>query len=128
MRRLVIAIVALASVAVMSYGLLRFVGKGSHRSRFIIAMNALRQASAELQKGGTFTNQFQNDRVYPYTNRFIVGATVYQCVLAVESVDLHLRNRGLLAITTNDVLVWIDRERGVMPLGTGPALTFPPGF
>ncbi len=91
-------------------------------------MNELRQAKAELQKHGVFTNRFQGDTVYPYTNRFMIGATVHQCGLAVESVDLHLRKRGILAITTNDVLVWVDRERGVMPLGTGPAFTFPPGF
>ena len=91
-------------------------------------MNALRQANAEIQNHGTFTNRFQGDTVYPYTNRFMIDATVYQCGLAVESVDLYLKERGILAITTNDVFVWVDRERGVMPLGRGPAFTFPPGF
>lgn len=91
-------------------------------------MNELQEANAELQKYGAFTNQFEGDTVYPYTNRFIIDATVYQCGLAVESVDLYLRNRGILAITTNDVFVWVDKESGVMPLGSGPAFAFPPGF
>ena len=128
MRKLAITIVVLASVMVVSYGVLHFVGKGTHRARLSIAMNALRQANAELQKHGAFTNQFQGDTVYPYTNQFTIDATVYQCGLAVESVDLYLRHRGLLVITTNDFFLWVDRERGVMPLGSGPAFTFPPGF
>ncbi len=128
MRKLVIGMVVLASAVVLTYGVLHFAGKGSHRARFVLAMSELRQANAELQKHGTFTNRLQGDTVYPYTNRFMIGATVHQCGLAVESVDLHLRKRGILAITTNEVFVWVDREHGVMPLGTGPAFTFPPGL
>jgi hypothetical protein len=128
MRKLRIVIVVLTSAMVVAYGVMHFAGKSSRRARFVLAMNELRLANAELQKQGAFTNRFQGDTVYPYTNRFIIDATVYQCGLAVESVDLYLRGRGLLAITTNDVLVWVDRERGAMPLGSGPAFTFPPGF
>jgi hypothetical protein len=102
--------------------------RGSHRARFVIAMNELREASAQLQKQGAFTNQFSYDKVYPCTNRFNVGGTAYQCQLAVESVDLYLRDRGLLTITTNDIIVWVDKKRGVMPLGSGSAFRFPPGL
>ncbi len=45
-----------------------------------------------------------------------------------ESVDLYLRARGLLTITTDDILLWVDQKRGVMPLGRTPPFTFPPGF
>jgi hypothetical protein len=128
MKKRMIVIVVLASLVVVSCGLLYFVGKGSHRARFIIAMNELREANAEFQKYGAFTNQFQGDTVYPYTNRFIVDGTVYQCGFAVESVYLYLRDRGILAITTNGGFVWVDKERGVVPLGSGPAFNFPPGF
>jgi hypothetical protein len=91
-------------------------------------MNELREANVQLQKYGAFTNQFRYDTVYPYTNRFNIDGTVYQCEFTVESVDLYLRNRGFLTITTNDIFVWVDKKRGVMPLGRGPAFTFPPGF
>jgi hypothetical protein len=128
MKKRMIVIVVLASLVVVPCGFLYFAGKGSHRARFIIAMNELRKANAELQKYGAFINQFQGDTVYPYTNRFIIDATVYQCGLAVESVDLYLRDRGILAITTNGGFVWVDKKRGVIPLGSGPAFTFPPGF
>ena len=128
MRKLVIATVVLASVVVGSYGVLHLAGRGSHRARFVLAMNELRRANAELQQHGAFTNRSQGDTVYAYTNRFIIDGTVYQCGLAVESVDLHLGKRGILAITTNEVFVWVDRERGAMPLGGGPAFAYPPGF
>ncbi|HOW65688.1 MAG TPA: hypothetical protein P5186_10735 [Candidatus Paceibacterota bacterium] len=91
-------------------------------------MNELREANAELQNHGVFTHQFQGDTVYPYTNRFIIDGIVYQCEFGVESVDLYLRKRGILAITTNDIFVWVDKERGMMPLGRGPAFEFPPGL
>ena len=103
--------------------------RGSHRARFVIAMNELREAKGQLQKQGALTTQqFGYDKVYPCTNRFTIDGTAYQCQLAVESVDLYLRGRGLLTITTNDIIVWVDKERGVMPLGSGSAFRFPPGL
>ena len=128
MKKLEIVVTVLALLVVVACGFLHFAGKGSHRARFVIAMNELREANTELHKYGAFTNQFQGDTVYPYTNRFIIDGAVYQCGFAVESVDFHLRNRGLLAITTNDVFVWFDKKRGVMSLGNGPEFSFPPGF
>lgn len=128
MKKHIIVSVVLASLVVVSYGLLFVTGKGSHRARFVLAMNELRQANADLHRHGAFTNRLQGDTVYAYTNRFTIDGTVYQCGLAVESVDLYLRKRGVLAITTNNVVVWVDRELGVVPLGSGPAFIFPPGF
>jgi hypothetical protein len=62
------------------------------------------------------------------TDRFDVGGTVYQCEFAVESADLYVRNRGFLAITTNAVIVWVDRKQDVTPLGRAPTFTLPPGI
>jgi hypothetical protein len=128
MRKPVIAVLGVTAMVTVALGLRHLAEKGSHRARFILAMDELRRANAALHQQGAFTNTIQGDRVYPYTNRFTREATVYQCGLALESVDLYLRERGLLAITTNDVLLWIDRERGVMPLANGPAFAFPPRF
>jgi hypothetical protein len=101
---------------------------GTHRARFSIAVTKLREANAQLQKHGAFTDRPHDDKVYPFTNRFSIDGTTYQCQLAVESVDLYLRDRGLLTITTNDIIVWIDKERGAVPLGSGSAFRFPPGL
>jgi hypothetical protein len=129
MKKSTIVLTVLA-VVVALLGLFLFsASKGSHRARFLIAVNKLREASAQLQKHGAFTNQFpHDDKVYPFTNRFSIDGTAYQCQLAVESVDLYLRDRGLLAITTNDTIIWVDKERGAVPLGSGSAFRFPPGL
>jgi hypothetical protein len=129
MKKSWIALTVLA-VMVALLGLFLYAARtGSHRARFSIAMTALREANAQLQKNGAFTNQRpHDDKVYPFTNRFIIDGTVYQCRLAVESVDLYLRDRGLLTITTNDIILWVDKERGAVPLGSGSAFKFPPGI
>jgi hypothetical protein len=122
-------VLTVLAVFVALFGLFLYsAARASHRARFVIAMNELREANVQLQKYGAFTNQFPYDKVYPCTNRFNIDGTACQCELAVESVDLYLRDRGLLTITTNDILVWVDKKRGVMPLGRGSAFTFPPGF
>jgi hypothetical protein len=122
-------VLTVLAVLVAFFGLFLYsAARGSHRARFVIAMNELREANVQLQKHGAFTNQFPYDKVYACTNRFNIDGTAYQCQLAVESVDLYLRDRGLLTITTNDVIVWVDKKRGVMPLGSGSAFRFPPGL
>jgi hypothetical protein len=128
MKKRAIVAVVLVVLGTLFVGFFYSVARGGHRARFIIAMNELREANAELQKYGIFTNQFRYEPVYPYTNRFDIDGRVYQCGLAVESVDLYLRKRGFLAITTNDVFVWVDKKSGAMPLGRVPAFTFPPWF
>lgn len=128
MKKSTIVLTVLA-VLVAFFGLFLYrAARGSHRARFVIAMNELREANEQLHKHGAFTNQFPYDKVYPCTNRFDIDGTAYECQLAVESVDLYLRDRGLLTITTDGIIVWVDKKRGVMPLGSGSAFRFPPGL
>ncbi|MGZ4963254.1 MAG: hypothetical protein ACXWJB_13835 [Limisphaerales bacterium] len=129
MKKSTIVLTVLA-VLVALFGLFLYsAARGSHRARFVIAMNELREANVQLQKHGALTNQqFGYDKVFPCKNRFNIDGTAYQCQFAVESVDLYLRDRGLLTIATNDIIVWVDKKRGVMPLGSGSAFRFPPGL
>ncbi len=99
-------------------------GRAVTRARFINKMNELREAHIELQQHGAFTNQLRREAIYPFTNRFAIDGTDYQCEFAVECEDF--KNRGFLTITTNKIFVWIDKKRGAMPLVTSH--TFPPGF
>jgi hypothetical protein len=94
------------------------------RARFISAMNDLKEAHFELQKYGAFTNQFRDARVYTFTNRLTIDGTNYQFEFALFSDEF--RERGLLTITTNGILVWIDNKQGFMQLGR--QRFFPPGF
>jgi len=99
-------------------------GRAETRARFINTMNDLKEAHIELQKYGAYTNQSRYETVYPYTNRFVVDGTDYQCEFAAECDEFT--NRGFLTITTNKVFVWVDKKHGVIPL-LRPR-TFPPGF
>lgn len=118
-----VLVIVVALLGFFFYG----VARGGHRARFIFAMNELREANVQFQKHGTFTNHSAYDKVYPCTNRFDIAGRIYECQLAVESVDLYLRDRGLLTITTNNIIVWVDKKRGVMLLGHG-SFRFPPGL
>jgi len=59
-----------------------------------------------------------------YTNRFTIDCADYQCELAAECE--RLTNRGFLAITTNQIFVWVSAKGCVMAL-TNPEIR-PPGF
>jgi hypothetical protein len=87
-------------------------------AKTIIIMSRLTQASADLKKHGTFTNDIpQYCDIYTFTEHYTVGGSDYQCALAAKSP--LFRGRGFMAITTNDVLLWIDKERGATPM-SGP--------
>jgi hypothetical protein len=98
--------------------------RADRRSQFVTAVNGLREAHLELHQYGGFTNYSHSMTVYLYTNRVTADGTSYQCEFAVT--NDWFQNRGFLTITTNEVFVWIDNKRGVMPLGT--RANFPPGF
>jgi hypothetical protein len=115
-----VVLVLVLLVFFLLYGL----ASGERRARFINTMNALKEAHYELQKYGSFTNYSRNFSVYPYTNRFVVAGTNYQCEFAIESEEFS--KRGFLTITTNQVFVWIDKKHGLVPLTT--PLTYPPGL
>ena len=124
MKKVIIFGIVLAVLVVLFFGLLFALARSDNRARFINTMNCLLEAHVELQQYGAFTNQFRHETVYPFTNRFTIDGTDYQCEFAVECEDFA--NRGFLTITTNKMFVWVDKKRGVIPLGK-PSI-FPPGF
>ena len=122
-------IIFLSILAVLVAAFLVFASaeaRGDRRSQFISAINGLREAQIELHQSGGFTNYSKNMTVYLYTNRVTFDGSNYQCEFAVE--NDWLKDRGLLTITTNEVFVWIDKKRGVIPLGGLRTFRFPPGF
>jgi hypothetical protein len=93
-------------------------------AKIIIIMNRLTEASADLKKKGAFTNDISSFcDIHAYAEHHSFGAKEYQCVLAATSPAF--RDRGFMAITTNDVLLWIDKERGATPLS---GTEVPPGL
>ncbi len=87
-------------------------------AKIIIIMNRLVQASGDLRKHGTFTNDVpQFCDIYAHTNQYTVRGKEYHCVLAAKSP--LFQKPGFMAVTTNDVLLWVDPMQGATPM-TGP--------
>jgi hypothetical protein len=117
----------IAAILVLALFLLVFLygsASAERRAHFISTENALKEAHIELQKFGGFTNYFRDMNVYPYTNQLTTEGTNYQCEFAIESEEF--KERGFLTITTNEVFIWVDKKRGLIPLIK--PLTFPPGL
>ena len=90
-------------------------------AKIIIVISRLTQASADLKRTGTFTNDVPKFcDIHAYTEHHSVGGTGYQCALAATSP--LFRGSGFLAISTNDVLLWIDKERGAVQMSGKVAL------
>jgi len=94
----------------------------NRRAQFIEVLAWLKEAHFDHE--GYTNNVLGLTVVYPYTNQFMIDGTNYQCDFAAQSEVF--RGRGFLAVTTNVTYVWVDEQRGVIPL-TPPRL-YPPGF
>jgi hypothetical protein len=79
-----------------------------------MVMKSLIQASDSLQKYGTFTNDSpQFCDIQLCSERYTVGGIEYQCTLAAKSP--FFRGRGFYAMTTNDIVIWIDKKQRANP-------------
>jgi hypothetical protein len=66
-----------------------------------------------LRAGEGVTNRYINHtRVYSFTNTYVVGGTNYSCELAGE--NQWFTKDGRLAITTNQLFLWIDKVAGAV--------------
>ena len=118
--KIIIIVVAaiLVLIAVAGICLKRKLSIMARGAKAIIVMQRLGQAAADLRKSGTFTNDIPNlCEIYQFTNSIAIGQTQYQCVLAAKSPVFA--EGGFVAITTNDALIWIDRDGKATPLN-GP--------
>ena len=87
-------------------------GRAERNARLINFRNDLKDAQLRLRGGESLTNRYRDTRVYLFTNTLVIGGTNYYCELAGE--NERFASRGPLAITTNQLFVWVRRERGVV--------------
>jgi hypothetical protein len=114
-------------VLVLFLLLLHGLATSDRRAEFINMTSDLLEAHVEFQHDGSFTNHFRYTDISYCTNQFVVAGTTYQCEFTAERDQFG--NFGVLAITTNQVFVWIDKKRGVLPLfSRGTPVKFPPGL
>ena len=60
---------------------------------------------------GTLTNRVPSlDRVFVFTNSVVIGGSNYHCAVGLSSATFaHV---GILAVTTNQEIVWLDEKKG----------------
>lgn len=70
----------------------------------------LKQAHLSLEQDGYITNRSRNSQVWRSSNVVSLASGSYECFLTVRS-DRFM-NEGTLAMTTNEVFIWLDAKRG----------------
>ncbi len=88
-------------------------GRAERNARLINFRNDLKDAQLRLRNGEGLTNRYRDTRVYPFTNVIVISGTNYYCDLAGE--NEWFADRGALAITTNQLFLWVREDRGAVP-------------
>ncbi len=104
-------------------------GLSLRKAAIFSGWNDLKEAQLELQRDGKLSNDNGHDHVFLYTNNVEVGGTNYQGAIAVETERFF--GEGILIVTTNQALIWLDNKRGPKIIGIPPNYNppiFPPGF
>jgi hypothetical protein len=85
-------------------------GVSLRNAGIIMARNGLKQAKKDYEEHGYVTNYGSSGyQVWLSSNIVTIGATQYQCFITVR--DARFGDEGVLAMTTNDVLIWLDAKR-----------------
>ena len=117
--------VRIAILALLLITFLAFVPALARSERRAVVVNtkgALLSSYVDLQAKGVLTNTWSvRHHVRPYTNRYVLDGTVYQCVLAADSWDYQGAS-NLLALTADKTFLYIDQRRAI------PLQHMPPGY
>jgi hypothetical protein len=73
------------------------------------ARGSLKQALKDYQEHGYVTNYGNSHQVWLSTNVVTIEGTQYQCFITVREAKFY--DEGVLAVTTNQVFIWLDAER-----------------
>jgi hypothetical protein len=119
--------IGLLFVVLVLFVLLHGLAASDRRAKLVDMANDLLEADFDLQHDGTFTNHFRYTDIIAVSNVFVVSGTNYQCEFTAVNEDF--RDYGLLAITTNQMVFWIDKKQQVFPVySRGTPFKFPPSF
>jgi hypothetical protein len=121
-----IAIVFL--VLLFAFGGFGYLSRVSERRWGLIEGQMLfKSAELEVTEYGYVTNHGAESRVWLSSNVVSIGGTQYQCFL--ETTNHWFQDEGILAVTTNHELIWLDSKRPpkIIPANYVPPI-FPPRF
>jgi hypothetical protein len=87
----------------------------------------LKMAAKDYVEHGYVTNYGASYRVWLSTNVVSIGDTQYQCFITTTNGKFY--DEGSLAMTTNQIFIWLDSKRPPKIIGTNyRAPIFPPRF
>ncbi len=123
MKMLIVIVTALVLLlAVGWFFLKRWLRGMAGGAKIIIIMQRLHQFSADIKKQGTFTNDIPHlADIYAFTDTVTFNGAQHRCSLAAKSPSFG--DGGVLAITTEDVVLWIARDGSVTPFDGADSVT-----
>ncbi len=103
-------------------------GVSLRNAGIIMARGSVKMAYKDYQEHGYVTNYGSSGyQVWLSTNIATIGGTQYQCFITVR--DAKFYDQGVLAMTTNQVFIWLDAKRPPKIIeATYRAPLFPPRF
>jgi hypothetical protein len=100
-------------------------GRSLRTAGLIEGKGALRMAYKHYLEHGYATNFGNSYTLWETTNTVTVGGATYECILTVDVPMFY--NEGVLSMTTNEVFIWQDKNRGAKMIPPGyRAPLFPP--
>jgi hypothetical protein len=112
--RVVKWLATIACTALAAFALLYALGylhmRAMKRARIIGDKFNLREVYRDFVQSGVVTNSRGDTHVYIFTNMVTISGCNYSCILAVDHPWYH--GQGVLAITTNQVFIWLDKALG----------------
>jgi len=94
--------------------------KSQRYAEVVHAKGRLLSTYVDIQQGNALTNSW-NQHTHPYTNRYVIDGTAYQCVMAVDSWD-YQGPSNLLVLTADKKFLYIDGH------GVSLVTNRPPGY
>ena len=108
-KRIIIGILFAVGVLV-AFGEFYILGYGQslRLAGILSAHNTLKQAYIEYARGGSVEPN-GSSKPFVFTNTVVVDGTPFYCVVAVGVP--RFEDEGVLAMTTNETLIWLDKTR-----------------
>lgn len=123
-------IVAISPLFILGLCALRYVyGISLHNAGIVQARFNLKMAYKDYLGHGYVTNNWRSSgyQVWLSTNIATIGGTQYQCFITAR--DSKFYDEGTLAMTTNQVFIWLDAKRAPKIIDSSyRSPIFPPRF
>jgi hypothetical protein len=121
---IIIAIIGVGVVALLLTFSISY-GGSLRRAGIMEGRGILKQALKDYTERGYVTNYHSSYRVALATNVVTIDGTQYQCFAAVRGGKFY--DEGALAMTTNQIFIWLDATRTPKIIGPGYSPQLFPG-